>query len=204
MHSSLQQQRQQQPYTTQKKDEGKIVDTNIKLNESRSDTGIDLKKPLVAIAAPSAKLLEEIKDTKSVLDSFGVLNEITIVAAHRSPKKTLRFIEQIESKGVDVVIAAGNGSAHLPGMIASLTTIPVIGIPLRSNFQDGMDSLLSIVQMPYGVPVATMGINSSYNAGIFACQILTLKYPYLREKIRIHKETLEQEVESEDREVKSR
>ena len=199
----MQQQRQQQPYTTQKKDEGKIVDTNIKLNESRSDTGIDLKKPLVAIAAPSVKLLEEIKDTKSVLDSFGVLNEITIVAAHRSPKKTLRFIEQIESKGVDVVIAAGNGSAHLPGMIASLTTIPVIGIPLRSNFQDGMDSLLSIVQMPYGVPVATMGINSSYNAGIFACQILTLKYPYLREKIRIHKETLEQEVESEDREVKS-
>jgi 5-(carboxyamino)imidazole ribonucleotide mutase len=89
-------------------------------------------------------------------------------------------------------------------MIASLTTIPVIGVPLRSNFQDGMDSLLSIVQMPYGVPVATMGINSSYNAGIFACQILTLKYPYLREKIRIHKETLEQEVESEDREVKSR
>jgi 5-(carboxyamino)imidazole ribonucleotide mutase len=201
LHSSLQ---QRQPYTTQKKDEGKVVDTNIKLNESPSHTGIDLKKPLVAIAAPSAKLLNEIKDTKSVLDSFGVLNEITIVAAHRSPKKTLRFIEQIESKGVDVVIAAGNGSAHLPGMIASLTTIPVIGVPLRSNFQDGMDSLLSIVQMPYGVPVATMGINSSYNAGIFACQILTLKYPYLREKIRIHKETLEQEVESEDREVKSR
>lgn len=132
------------------------------------------------------------------------MNEITVVAAHRSPKKTLRFVEQVESKGVDVVIAAGNGSAHLPGMIASLTTIPVIGIPLRSNFQDGMDSLLSIVQMPYGVPVATMGINSSYNAGIFACQILTLKYPYLREKIRLHKETLEQEVESEDLQVKSR
>jgi 5-(carboxyamino)imidazole ribonucleotide mutase len=201
LHSSLQQ--QQQPYTIQKKDEGK-VDTNIKLNESPSHRRIDLKKPLVAIAAPSAKLLDEIKDTKGVLDSFGILNEITIVAAHRSPKKTLRFVEQIESKGVDVVIAAGNGSAHLPGMIASLTTIPVIGVPLRSNFQDGMDSLLSIVQMPYGVPVATMGINSSYNAGIFACQILTLKYPYLREKIRIHKETLEQEVESEDREVKSR
>jgi len=197
-------QQQQQPYTTQKKDEGKVADTNIKLNESPSHTGIDLKKPLVAIAAPSAKLLEEIKDTKSVLDSFGVMNEITIVAAHRSPKKTLRFIEQIESKGVDVVIAAGNGSAHLPGMIASLTTIPVIGIPLRSNFQDGTDSLLSIVQMPNGVPVATMGINSSYNAGIFACQILTLKYPYLREKIRLHKETLEQEVESEDRQFKSR
>ena len=195
---------QKQPYATQKKDEGEVVDINIKLNESSPDTGIDLKKPLVAIAAPSAKLLDEIKDAKSVLDSLGILNEITIVAAHRSPKKTLRFIEQIESKGVDVVIAAGNGSAHLPGMIASLTTIPVIGIPLRSNFQDGMDSLLSIVQMPYGVPVATMGIDSSYNAGIFACQILTLKYPYLREKMRLHKQKLEQEVESEDRQVKSR
>jgi 5-(carboxyamino)imidazole ribonucleotide mutase len=193
---------QKQPYATQKKDE--VVDINIKLNESSPDTGIDLKKPLVAIAAPSAKLLDEIKDAKSVLDSLGILNEITIVAAHRSPKKTLRFIEQIESKGVDVVIAAGNGSAHLPGMIASLTTIPVIGIPLLSNFQDGMDSLLSIVQMPNGVPVATMGINSSYNAGIFACQILTLKYPYLREKMRLHKQKLEQEVESEDRQVKSR
>ena len=195
---------QKQPYATQKKDEGEVVDINIKLNESSPDTGIDLKKPLVAIAAPSAKLLDEIKDAKSVLDSLGILNEITIVAAHRSPKKTLRFIEQIESKGVDVVIAAGNGSAHLPGMIASLTTIPVIGIPLLSNFQDGMDSLLSIVQMPNGVPVATMGINSSYNAGIFACQILTLKYPYLREKMRLHKQKLEQEVESEDRQVKSR
>ena len=193
---------QKQPYATQKKDEGEVVDINIKLNESSPDAGIDLKKPLVAIAAPSAKLLDEIKDAKSFLDSLGILNEITIVAAHRSPKKTLRFIEQIESKGVDVVIAAGNGSAHLPGMIASLTTIPVIGIPLRSNFQDGMDSLLSIVQMPNGVPVATMGINSSYNAGIFACQVLSLKYPYLRDKIRLYKEALEQEVESEDLKLK--
>jgi len=92
-------------------------------------------------------------------------------------------VQQLEAKGVNVVIAAGNGSTHLPGMIASLTVIPVIGIPLRSNFQDGMDSLLSIIQMPPGVPVGTMGIDSFHNAGIFACQILSLKYPYLREKI---------------------
>jgi 5-(carboxyamino)imidazole ribonucleotide mutase len=88
-------------------------------------------------------------------------------------------------------------------MIASLTAIPVIGIPLRSNFQDGMDSLLSIIQMPSGVPVGTMGINSSHNAGIFACQILSLKYPYLREKLRSYKEALEQEVESEDLKLKN-
>lgn len=120
------------------------------------------------------------KNTKKVLDSFGVRSKITIVAAHRSPRKTLRYVQQLDSQGVDVVIAVGSGSAHLPGMIASLTTIPVIGIPLRSDLQGGMDSLFSIIQMPPGVPVGTMGINSSCNAGIFACQILSLKYPYLR------------------------
>lgn len=176
---------------------------NLKSNRSSIHEGINPKNPLVAIAAPSTRLLDDLKDTKSVLDSFGVRNEITIVAAHRSPKKTLRYVQQLEDKGVDVIIAAGNGSAHLPGMIASLTAIPVIGIPVRSNFQDGMDSLLSIIQMPSGVPVGTMGINSSYNAGIFACQILSLKYPYLKEKIKAYKEALEQEVEAEDLKLKN-
>jgi 5-(carboxyamino)imidazole ribonucleotide mutase len=177
---------------------------NLKSNQSIKDRGIDPKNPLVAIACPSTKLLDDLKDTKNVLDTFGVRSEITIVAAHRSPKKTLRYVQQLEAQGVDVIVAAGNGSAHLPGMIASLTAIPVIGIPLRSNFQDGIDSLLSIIQMPSGVPVGTMGINSSYNAGIFACQILSLKYPYLKEKIRLYKEALEQEVESEDLKLKMR
>lgn len=164
---------------------------------------INSKNPLVAIASPSTKLLDDLKDTKNVLNSFGVTSEITVVAAHRSPKKTLRYAQQLEARGVDIVIAAGTGSAHLPGMIASLTAIPVIGIPLRSSFEDGMDSLLSIIQMPPGVPVGTMGINSSHNAGIFACQILSLKYPYLREKIRSYKEALEKEVEFEDLKLKN-
>ena len=168
------------------------------------DVEIDLKKPLVAIVAPSTKLLNDLADTKRALEFFEVLNETTIVAAHRSPKKTLRFIEEIESKGVDVIVAAGSGSAHLPGMIASFTTIPVIGVPLQSNFQNGLDSLLSILQMPVGVPVATMGVDSSYNAGIFACQILSLKYSYLKEKLKLYKGKLEQEVETEDRHLKSR
>ena len=94
---------------------------------------------------------------------------------------------------------------HLPGMIASFTTIPVIGVPLHSNFQNGLDSLLSILQMPVGVPVATMGVDSSYNAGIFACQILSLKYSYLKEEeLKLYKEKLEQEVETEDSHLKSR
>ncbi len=161
------------------------------------DTVKTIKRPLVAIAVPSTKLLNHLNEIKTVLDFFQVLSEISIVAAHRSPKKTLRFIDELEHKGV--IIAAGSGSAHLPGMIASLTTIPVIGVPLRGGTLDGMDSLLSMIQMPHGVPVGTMGVNSAYNAGIFACQILALKYPYLKEKLRVHKETLEEEVEHEDR-----
>lgn len=177
--------------------------TDLKSIQQITRRGIKTNSPLVAIACPSTKLLDDMKNTKKVLDSFGVRSEMTIVAAHRSPHKMLRYVQQLDSQGVDVVIAAGNGSAHLPGMIASLTTIPVIGIPLRSDLQGGMDSLFSIIQMPPGVPVGTMGINSSYNAGIFACQILSLKYPYLRKKLRLYKEALEQEVESEDLKLRS-
>jgi 5-(carboxyamino)imidazole ribonucleotide mutase len=163
------------------------------------DSGKTIKRPLVAIAVPSTKSLNQLNEIKTVFDFFQVLSEISIVAAHRSPKKTLRFIDELEHKGVSVIIAAGSGSAHLPGMIGSLTTIPVIGVPLRGGTLDGMDSLFSMIQMPHGVPVGTMGVNSAYNAGIFACQILALKYPYLKEKLRVHKETLEEEVEDEDR-----
>ena len=152
----------------------------------------------VCIAVPSIKLFEKLKDARTVLNSFGIENEVCIVAAHWAPKKTLRFISELESKRVEVIIAAADGSAHLPGMIASLTTIPVIGVPLEGTSLQGMDSLLSIVQMPHGVPVATMAINSGYNAGVFACQILSLKYPHLKEKLTQHKEMLEKQVELED------
>lgn len=114
---------------------------------------------------------------------------------------TIDFATGVKSKGIEVIIAGGAGSAHLPGMIASLTTIPVIGIPLQGSSLDGMDSLLSVVQMPQGVAVGTMGINAAYNAGIFACQILSAKYSFLKEKLQLHKEKLE-EVESENKKVK--
>lgn len=159
------------------------------------------KNAAVCIAVPSLKLFERLKDAKSVLDSFGVESDVCIVAAHWAPKKTLRFIAEIESKGYDVIIAAADGSTHLPGMIASLTNIPVIGVPLSNDELDGMDSLLSILQMPRGVPVGTMAINSAYNAGVFACQILSLKYPSLRDKMVQHKQAMEDAVESEDARV---
>ena len=155
-------------------------------------------RPVVSIAAPSIELLNKIKDTKDVLDSFEIPYSVSIVAAHRAPRKTLRYIDQLESKGIEVIIACGSGSAHLPGMIASLTSIPVIGIPLVSNHLGGIDSILSMLQMPEGVPVATVGISSAYNAAIIACQILSLKYPYLKDMIRSHKNMLEQNVELED------
>jgi phosphoribosylaminoimidazole carboxylase PurE protein len=163
----------------------------------REDGGAS-KVPLVSIVVPSLKLYEDLKDAKTALDSFAVQSEVCIVAAHWAPKKTLRFIAELESKGVEVIIAGADGSAHLPGMIASLTTMPVIGVPLLGTSLDGLDSLLSIVQMPRGVPVGTMAINSSYNAGVYACQILSLKYPYLQDRLRQHKESMEEKVESED------
>ncbi len=141
------------------------------------------------------------KGTEEVLNSFYVPYEISIVAAHRAPKMTFDFATGVESKGIEVIIAGGAGSAHLPGMIASLTTIPVIGVPLQGSTLDGMDSLLSMVQMPQGVAVGTMGINAAYNAGIFACQILSAKYSYLKDKLQLHKGKLEEVVGSENKKV---
>jgi 5-(carboxyamino)imidazole ribonucleotide mutase len=156
----------------------------------------------VSIVAPSLKLLDKMKDAITVLDAFQVPYTIAILAAHRAPKKTLKFVSEIENNGTEVIIAGGAGSAHLPGMLASLTAITIIGVPLRGDSLDGLDSLYSIVQMPRGVPVGAMGIDSAYNAGIFACQILSLKYPLLKEKLAEYKQTLEKEVEAEDSEIK--
>jgi 5-(carboxyamino)imidazole ribonucleotide mutase len=158
---------------------------------------------LVSIVAPSLRLLDKMKDAITVLDVFQVPYSIAIVAAHRAPRKTLKFVSDLETNGTEVIIAGGAGSAHLPGMLASLTTITVIGLPLRGDSLDGIDSLYSIIQMPRGVPVGTMGIDSAYNAGIFACQVLSLKYPHLKQKLIEHKQVLEKEVEAEDTQVKN-
>jgi 5-(carboxyamino)imidazole ribonucleotide mutase len=164
---------------------------------------------VVSVAAPSIRLFNRIKDTISVLESFKVPCEISIVAAHRVPTKILGYIADLEKKEIEVVhsilievvIACGCGAAHLPGMIASLIIIPVIGIPLESNFMLGLDSITSILQMPDGVSVATIGINNPRNAAILACQILGLKYPFLREKVKTYKKELEMAVETEDKSI---
>jgi phosphoribosylaminoimidazole carboxylase PurE protein len=159
--------------------------------------------PLVSIVAPSLKLLDKMKDAITVLDAFQVPYSIAIAAAHRAPRKMLKFVSDLETNGTEVIIAGGAGSAHLPGMLASLTTITIIGVPLRGDSLDGIDSLYSIIQMPRGVPVGAMGIDSAYNAGIFACQVLSVKYPHLKQKLLEHKQVLEKEVEAEDIQVKN-
>ncbi len=158
---------------------------------------------LVSIVAPSLKLLDKMKDATTVLNAFQVPYSISIVAAHRAPRKTLKFLSDLETNGTEVIIAGGAGSAHLPGMLASFTTITIIGVPLRGDSLDGVDSLYSIIQMPRGVPVGAMGIDSAYNAGIFACQVLSLKYPHLKQKLLEHKQVLEKEVEAEDTQLKN-
>jgi 5-(carboxyamino)imidazole ribonucleotide mutase len=155
----------------------------------------------VSIEAPSLKLLDKMKDAITVLNAFQVPYTIAILAAHRAPRKTLKFLSELENNGTEVIIAGGAGSAHLPGMLASLCTITIIGVPLRGDSLDGVDSLYSVVQMPRGVPVGTMGIDSAYNAGIFACQILSLKYPNLKQRLAEYKQALEKEVENEDAQI---
>jgi len=153
---------------------------------------------VISIAAPSIELFNKIKETGEVLHSFEIPYSASIVAGHRATRKTLKYIDELESKEIEVIIACGIGSAHLPGMIASLTSIPVIGIPMVSNHLGGIDSLFSMLEMPAGVPVATVGISSAYNAAIIACQILSLKYTHLKEMMKSHKRRLEQSVELED------
>jgi len=138
--------------------------------------------------------LPVLRDAALILDSFGVSNEIKVVSAHRTTEKMLNYGKAARKRGTKVIIAGAGGAAHLPGMVASITTIPVIGVPIKTASLDGLDSLLSIVQMPAGIPVATVAINGSKNAGILACQILALKYKKIATRIEKYKKDLEKSV----------
>lgn len=134
------------------------------------------------------------KDAAQILEDFDISYDLTIVSAHRTPKRMVQYATQAGQKGIKVIIAGAGGSAHLPGMIASLTSLPVIGVPIRGNSLDGLDSLLSIVQMPPGVPVATVAINGGKNAAILACQILGIENKTIFEKIEKYKLQLKNKV----------
>ena len=154
---------------------------------------------IVGIVMGSDSDLPIMQDAAKALDSFGIKYEIKIISAHRSPHLALDYASNAESNGIEVIIAGAGGAAHLPGVIAALTPIPVIGVPIKSAALNGMDSLLSIVQMPSGVPVATVSINGARNAGILAAQILSVKYPEIRTQIKEFKDRLAKDIEAKNK-----
>ncbi|HXB96092.1 MAG TPA: 5-(carboxyamino)imidazole ribonucleotide mutase [Puia sp.] len=154
-----------------------------------------MSNPLVGIIMGSDSDLTIMKPAADMLEEFGIPFELTVVSAHRTPLRMVQYAVQAADRGLKVIIAGAGGAAHLPGMIASLTALPVIGVPVKSsNSIDGWDSILSILQMPGGVPVATMALNGAKNAGIFAGSIIGAFDTAVRERVTDYKKKLEQEV----------
>lgn len=149
--------------------------------------------------------LKIMKDAADILDQFGIIYEIRIVSAHRTPEHMVEYAKTATTRGLKVIIAGAGGAAHLPGMIASMTTLPVIGVPVKSsNSIDGWDSILSILQMPNGVPVATVALNGAKNAGLLACKILGLQNKDLSIQLTNYMERIKSEVLEKDKSVSRR
>ena len=153
-----------------------------------------MEKPIVSIIMGSISDWEHMKGASEILKEFGVPHEKRVVSAHRTPELMYEFAKTAEERGIEVIIAGAGGAAHLPGMVASLTTLPVIGVPVPSRHLSGVDSLYSIVQMPAGVPVATVAIGNSTNAGLLALRILSIKYEDIAKKLKDYREKLRQKV----------
>lgn len=155
-----------------------------------------MSKPLVGIIMGSDSDLPIMQAAAIMCEEFGIEYEVTVVSAHRTPERLVKYSKNAEKRGLRVIIAGAGGAAHLPGMVASLTALPVIGVPVKGSSLEGMDSLLSIVQMPGGVPVATVAINGAKNAGILAAQILGVKSKETRKKVAKYKKQMLDEVQS--------
>lgn len=138
-----------------------------------------MKNVDVAIIMGSDSDLEVMSEASKILEEFNVSHEITIVSAHRTPERMFEYAKSAQEKGVKVIITGAGGAAHLPGMTASLTNLPVIGVPIKTKNMEGIDSLLSIVQMPPGIPVATVAVNGAKNAALLAVRILAISSPML-------------------------
>ncbi|MDT7879765.1 MAG: 5-(carboxyamino)imidazole ribonucleotide mutase [Candidatus Hydrothermia bacterium] len=155
----------------------------------------------VGIIMGSLSDFEYMKEAIEVLKEFGIEYEVEIVSAHRTPDRMYEYAKTARERGIEVIIAGAGGSAHLPGMTASLTDLPVIGVPIPTKYLNGLDSLYSIVQMPKGIPVATVAIGNSYNAGILAVRILSIKYKELEEKLKNYSQKLKKQVEEMNKNV---
>lgn len=160
---------------------------------------------LVGIVMGSDSDLLVMEETAKILDKFGIGYEMNIISAHRTPQKAHEYSTNAESHGLEVIIAGAGGAAHLAGVIASLTSLPVIGVPMQTQSLGGLDSFLSTVQMPFGIPVATMAIGKAgaRNAGILAAQILGIKFPEIRKKVKCYKKEMAEQVEEKNKKMKS-
>lgn len=151
-------------------------------------------QPVVGIIMGSDSDLPVMKEAAAILDEFNISYEITVVSAHRTPDRLYEYAKTATQRGLKVIIAGAGGAAHLPGMVASLIALPVIGVPVKTSTLSGVDSLYSIVQMPGGVPVASVAINGAKNAGILAAQILAISDDKLHETVVQYKQSLKEMV----------
>ena len=141
-------------------------------------------RPIVGVLGGSKSDFPILEKAVAVLTELGVTNELLVVSAHRTPDRLFAYAEQAAARGIEVIIAGAGGAAHLPGMLAAKTHLPVIGVPISTEALRGLDSLLSIVQMPRGIPVATVAIGGAENAGLLAAQILAGRYPQIADRVK--------------------
>jgi|SRR3989304_1723944 len=161
-----------------------------------------MSKPQVGIIMGSDSDLPVMEKAAEVLKEMGVIYEMDISSAHRLPEKTAEYAKGARGRGIEVIIAGAGMAAHLAGVIASNTTIPVIGVPLKSGALDGVDALYSTVQMPAGIPVATVAIDGAKNAAYLACSILSIKYPEIAVKLEVYREKTRQALMEKSDELK--
>ena len=156
------------------------------------------KLPKVAVIMGSDSDYNAVKPAMQVLKEFDVTFEVHVMSAHRTPDAAAEFAKSAEENGFSAIIAAAGKAAHLGGVLAAFSILPVIGLPIKSSTMDGLDSLLSIVQMPKGIPVATVAIDGAYNAGLLAVQILAGEFPQLKDKLKAFKEKMKCEINEKD------
>jgi len=155
----------------------------------------------VAFVMGSDSDLPVVEKAIKVVEDFGIETTVRVISAHRTPAEAERFAKRARENGIEVIIAAAGKAAHLGGVLAAYTTVPVIGLPILSSTLDGLDSLLSIVQMPPGIPVATVGINAGENAGLLAVQMLSVKYEKLQGAMVEYRNRMEEKVKEADEKV---
>lgn len=152
----------------------------------------------VAIIMGSHSDFDIVSKAESILSQFGVAVEMRILSAHRTPMEVKELVSSAEENGFEVIIGAAGKAAHLPGVIASYTTLPVIGLPIKGGVMDGLDALLAIVQMPAGIPVATVAVNGAENAGLLALHILSIKYPEISKQLKAYRAKMHDDVLEKD------